>query len=115
MLLGGLGVLAEHTLHGGRRDAMAFGYLAETLALAAVLFDSGAVQNQRLTADVLTFETGAPHAGAHPFDDQTAFKLSDGADDHDDSPAQRAAGVDVFPEADVLDADPIQLVEHIEE
>src|ERR1035437_367594 len=115
MLLGGLGVLVEHTLHGGRRDAMTFGDLAQTLALAAVLLDSGTVQYQRLTADVLTFEPGAPHAGAHPFDDQTAFKLSDGADDHDDGTAQRAAGVDVFPEADILDADAIQLVEHIEE
>src|SRR5664280_2892778 len=105
----------EHMLHGGRRDAVAFGDLSKALATLTVLLDSRTVQYQRLTADVLTFEPGAPHAGAHPFDDQTAFKLSDGADDHDDSPAQRAAGVDVFPEADVLDADPIQLVEHIEE
>src|ERR1035437_313590 len=115
MLLGGLGVLAEHTLHGGRRDAMAFGDLAQTQALAAVLLDSGTVQYQRLAADVLTLQTSAPHAGAHPFDDQTAFKLSDGADDHDDGPTQRAAGIEVFPEADVLDADPIQLIQHIEE
>src|ERR1035437_5069198 len=115
MLLCGLGVLAEHTLDSGRRDAMAFGDLSKALATLTVLFDSGTVQYQRLTADVLTFEPGAPHARAHPFDDQTAFELSDGADDHDDSPAQRAAGIDVFPEADVLDPDPIQLVEHIEE
>ena len=32
-----------------------------------------------ITADVLAFETGAPHAGAHPFDDQVALQLSDGA------------------------------------
>src|ERR1035437_2358575 len=94
---------------------MAFCDLSQALAPAAVLFDSGTVQYQRLTADVLTFEPGAPHAGAHPFDDQAALEFGDGADDHDDGPAQRTAGVDVFPGADVLDADPIQLVEHIEE
>ena len=115
MLPCGWGVLAEHTLDGGCRYAMAFRDLSQALASAAVFLDSGTVQYERLAADVLTFETSAPHAGAHPFDDQTAFKLSDGADDHDDGAAQRAAGVDVFPEADVLDTDPIQLVEHIEE
>ena len=104
MLLGGLGVLAEHALHSGRRYAMAFGDLSKALAPLTVLLDSGTVQYQRLAADVLTFETSAPHAGAHPFDDQAAFKLGDGADDHDDGAAQRAAGIDVFPEADVLDA-----------
>ena len=43
-----------------------------------------------------------------------AFELGDGADDDDDGPAQRAAGVDIFPEADELDSDPVQLVEHIQ-
>src|ERR1019366_2872127 len=100
MLLGGLGVLAEHTLHGGRRYAVAFCDLSQALAPTAVLFDSGTVQNQWLAADVLTFEAGSPHAGADPFDDQAALEFSDRADDHDDSPAQRAAGIDVFPEAD---------------
>jgi hypothetical protein len=30
----------------------------------------------------------------------------------DESAAQRSAGVDIFTEADVLDPDPIQLVQH---
>ena len=115
MLLGGLGVLAEHALHSGRRDAMALAISRRLWPRLAVLLDSGTVQYQRLAADVLTFETSAPHAGAHPFDDQAAFEFGDGADDDDDGAAQRAAGVDVFPEADVLDAYPIQLVQHIEE
>ena len=68
-----------------------------------------------ITADVLAFETGAPHAGAHPFDDQVALQLSDGADDDYDGPAQRTAGVDLFPERDELDAYPVQVVEHLEE
>jgi hypothetical protein len=53
-----------------------------------------------IAADVLAFETGAPHAGAHPFDDEVALQLSDGADDNHDGPAQRAAGVDLFAETD---------------
>ena len=82
---------------------MAFGDLAEALALAAVSLDCGVVQYQRIAADVLAFEPGAPHAGAHPLDDQVAFQFGDGADDDHDGPAQRAAGIDIFPEADVLD------------
>src|SRR5258708_4461394 len=94
---------------------MALGDLSKALATLTVLLDSGAIQYQRLTTDGLTFQTSAPHAGAHPFDDQAALELSDGADDYDDGAAQRAAGIDVFSEADVLNADPLQLVEHLEE
>src|ERR1035438_4624882 len=107
MLLGGWGVLAEHTLHGGRRDAMAFGDLSKALATLKVLLDGEIVQHQRSSADTLAFQARAPHAGAHPFNDQAAFEFGDGADDHDESPAKRAAGVDIFPERDVLDSDPI--------
>jgi hypothetical protein len=64
---------------------MTFGDLSQALAPAAVFLDIGTVQYQRLASDVLTFETSAPHAGAHPFDDQAAFKFGDGADDNDGS------------------------------
>jgi hypothetical protein len=94
---------------------MAPGDLSDALALAAVLLDGGTVQYQRLAADVLPFETSAPHAGADPLDDQAALEFGDGADDHDKSAAQRAAGVEIFPEADVLNPDPIQLVQDIKE
>ena len=47
----------------------------------------------------------APHAGAHSFDDQAAFQLSDGADDDNNRPAQWVAGVDLLSEADVFDVD----------
>ena len=83
---------------------MAFGDLPDALATLTVLLDGGVVQYQRSSADVLAFEPGAPHAGAHPFDDQVAFQFGDGADDDHDGPAQRAAGIDIFPEADVLDS-----------
>src|ERR1035441_4986683 len=68
-----------------------------------------------MVADVPAFEASAPHAGAHPFDDEVALKLSDGADDDHDGSAQRTAGVDLLPERDELDAYPVQVVEHIEE
>ena len=94
---------------------MAFGDLAQALAMLAVAYDRGMVQHQRIAADVLAFEAGAPHAGAHPFDDQVALQLSDGADDDYDGSAQRTAGVDLLPERDELDAYPVQVVEHIKE
>jgi hypothetical protein len=58
---------------------------------------------------VPAFETSTPHAGADSFDDQVAFELGDGSDDHDDGAAQRAARVDIFAEADELDVDPVEL------
>jgi hypothetical protein len=66
-------------------------------------------------ADVLTVETSAPHAGAHPFNDQAALEFGDGADNHDDGPAQRSGGIDVLPETDILHTNPIQLVQHLKE
>ena len=74
MLLDGWGVLAKHTLHRGRRDAMALGDLSDALSTLSVLLDGSTVQYQRLAADVLTFETSAPHAGSHSFDDQAALR-----------------------------------------
>ena len=94
---------------------MGFGDLAQALAILAVAVDGGVVELQRITADVLAFKTGAPHAGAHPFDDEVALKLCDGADDDHDGSAQRSAGVDLLAETDELDAYPVQVVEHIKE
>ena len=61
------------------------------------------------------FELGPPHAGAHPLDDQTALQLRDRTDDDHDRPAQGPAGVDLFAEADELDVEPDQFVQHLEE
>jgi len=83
---------------------MPFGDLAKTLALAAVTLDGSIVECQRLSADVLASEAGAPHAGAPPLDDQVAFEVGAGVDDEDKNAAPRSACIDVFPEADVLDA-----------
>ena len=94
---------------------MALGQLAEALAALPIPEDGGVVEVQRLASDVLAFELGPPHAGPHPLDDEAALEFSDGADDDDDRPAQRAAGVDLLAEADELDVQPVQLVQDFEE
>jgi hypothetical protein len=81
---------------------MTLRYFAKALALASVALDSGVVQFQRVAADVAAFEACAPHAGAYPPDDQVAFEFGNGADDDNDGSSQRPAGIDIFPEADVL-------------
>jgi hypothetical protein len=103
----------EHALYGSCRDAVAFGDLADTQATLTILLDSGTVQHQGCSADSLAVETCAPHPGTDSLDDEIAFKFGDGADDDDDGAAQRTAGVDLFPEADELDSDSIEFVEHI--
>jgi hypothetical protein len=58
---------------------MSFGDLAQALALAAVALDSGTVQYQWVSADMMALDPGAPHAGAHSFDNQVSFQLGNGA------------------------------------
>ena len=53
--------------------------------------NSSVMQHEGIAADMRSFETGAPHVGAHSLDDEAPFQLSDGADDDDDGAAQRAA------------------------
>jgi hypothetical protein len=72
-ILGGRSVFTQHTLYGGCGDAMAFGNLAQALAMLAIAYDRGMVQHQRIAADVLAFETGTPHAGSYTLYDQVAF------------------------------------------
>ena len=104
----GLGwLLSKDTLHRGGRDTMALCDLSDALATLPVLLDGEVVEYQRSSADSLAFQTGAPHSGAHPLDDQTAFQFCDGSDDDDDGSAQWAAGVDVLPERHELDPDPV--------
>jgi hypothetical protein len=89
---------------------MAFGDLAQALAMLAVADDRGMVQHQRIAADVLAFKAGAPHAGSDTLDDQVALQLGDSADDNHDGSAQRPAGVDLLAETDELDAYPVQVI-----
>ena len=93
---------------------MVSGDLPDAVALAAIAMDSFAVHGDRLPADMAAFEPGSPHAGTHPLDDQRAFEFSDRADDDDDSPAQRAARVDLLAKRDELDSQVIQLIEDLQ-
>ena len=81
----------DYAVGGGPGDAVCSGDLAETLPALAVSDDGFAIKIERPASDGSTFEAGAPHAGAHPFDDQVTFELGDGADDHHDGAAQRSA------------------------
>jgi hypothetical protein len=94
---------------------MASGDLSDALTMLTASLDGEVIEDQRSSADSLSFEPGAPHAGAHPLDDQVTFQFGDSTDDDYDGPAQRAAGIDILPEADVLDLEPVKLVEDIEE
>src|ERR1039457_5526571 len=94
---------------------MAFGDLSDTLALAAVSLDGEVIQDQRISTDVLAFEPCAPPARAPSLHDQGAFHPVGGTDDAHDGPAQRAASIDIFPEADVLDLETTELVQDFEE
>jgi hypothetical protein len=64
---------------------------------------------------MLALKLGPPHARPDPLDDETPLKLGDDPDDHDDRPAQRAAGVDLLAERDELDVQPVQFVQDFEE
>ena len=105
----------EHALYSGCRNAVAFGDLPYALPLAAFAVDGIAIDDQRSAADVPALEACTPHAGADPLDNKVAFEFGDGADDDDDGAAQRAARVDLLAEADELDIEAVQLVEHVEE
>jgi len=107
-------LLVNYPVKSGSRDTMSPGDLAQALAMLAVPNDSLAVQVERWTADVLALKPGAPHAAAHPFDDQAPLELGDRTDDDDDGPAQRAASVDLLAEADELDIKPAQFVQHFQ-
>ena len=85
------------------------------MATGAVAQDRIAIDVQRFTPDLPTFEFGPAHTGPDPFHDQVTFQLGDGADDDDHGPPQRAAGVDVLPEGNILDAQVVQFIEYFQE
>ena len=108
-------MLAEHAMDGSPADAVVPGDRTKAVAMAPVAQDSVTIESKRGPADVPAFEPCAAHAGTDPLDDQVAFELGDGSDDHHDGPAQRAVRIDRFTEADELDAEPVELVQHLEE
>jgi hypothetical protein len=94
---------------------MCLGDLAETLTSVAIVEDSNAIDVEWSTADMSSFQAGATHACAHPFDDEIPLQLGDGTDDDDNGSPQRAASIQVFTEADELDVEVVELVQHFEE
>ena len=79
-------LLLEESTYGGARDAMRFSDLAQALASSALLEHSNPIDIKWPPADMPALQPGATHSCPHPFDDEIAFELCDGAnDDHDGS------------------------------
>src|ERR1019366_10715445 len=95
-------LLTEHSLDGRAADKIALRQLSQAVTLLAVTMGGGTIEYQSFPPDMPAFELGPPHAGAHSLDDETALQLCDRADDDDDRPAQRTAGVDRFAEANEI-------------
>jgi len=74
-----------------------------------------AIDIERRPAETAAFQLGPPHAGPYSLDNKVAFQLGDGADDDDQGATQRPAGVDVLPERDELDPEPVELVEYLQQ
>jgi len=102
-------------MDGSSGSAVFPGDLTKTHTALSILADRFAIEIESRPSDVPAFKTSAPHAGADSLDDQIAFKFRDRSDDHNDGAAQRAARIDLFAEADELDVEPVELVEHFEE
>jgi len=102
-------------MDGGTGDEVGLRQLAQALTTLTVPEDGGPVQSQRFAPDVPAFELGASHAGAHPLDDQVALEFSDCPDNDDDRPAQWPSRIDLLSEADELDVEAVQLIQHVEE
>src|ERR1022692_3606821 len=100
-------------MDGRSGDQVALRQLSQAVTLLAVTMDGGAVEDQGLPSDVPAFELGPPHAGAHPLDDEAALEFSDCTDDDHNGPAEWAAGVDLFAEADELDVHPVKLIQQL--
>jgi hypothetical protein len=73
------------------------------------------VDDQGFAPDMPAFQLGAAHAGPNPLDDQVALQFSDHTNNDDHGAAQWAAGVELFPEADELDVEMIQFIQHLQE
>jgi hypothetical protein len=94
---------------------MDLGQFTQAEAMGTIPQQSFMIDVEPWPADMLTFKLGSPHASPDALHYQVAFQFSDGADDDDDGAAQWTAGVDVFPEADELDAEVIQFIQHFQE
>ena len=108
-------MLLKHAVDGSAGDKVALRQLAETVAPLTVPQDSVAIKNKWFTSDVAAFELGPPHASPYSLDDEVALQFGDGSDDDHNSSAQGTTSVDLFAEADELDVEPVEFVQHFEE
>ena len=108
-------MLVKNAMNGGAGDSVGLRQLSQTSTLAAIPQDADAIEVEWFAANVAAFQLGAAHASAQPLDDEVAFEFRNGADDHDDGPAQWACGVELLPETDKLDMEMIEFVQHFEE
>ena len=107
--------LSEQAMDGGSADSITFRKLSQAVSSLPIPQDRGAIKNQRCSSDVPAFEFRPPHAGTNSLDDQAALQLRDRTDDDHHCPAQRPTGIDLLLEADELDVEPVQFIEHLEE
>jgi hypothetical protein len=94
---------------------MRLGDLTQTLAPSALLENSNAIDIEWPPADMPSLQPCPAHSCPHPFDDEIPFEFCDGADDDHDGPPERAACIKILAEADELDVEMIEFVEHLEE
>ena len=102
--------LPDYPADSSPRDLEGLGDLAEALATSTVTKQGGPVDVERPATDMPALESGAPHTGPDPLDDQVPLQLRDGSDDNDNGPTQRTAGIEVLTEADKLDAEMVELI-----
>lgn len=67
------------------------------------------------TENSYAIDVDRPVSDLPAFDDQVLFEPSDRADDDHEGAAKRTIGVDVLAEADVLDVEVVQLIQHFRE
>ena len=94
---------------------MSFGDLGERESALTVTQHGSTIDVERCAPDPDAFQLRSAHAGTDTFDDQITLEFSDGADDDQHGPAERTAGIDIFPERNELDVAMLQLVDHFQE
>ena len=93
---------------------MHLGQFAQTEAMGTIAEQGLAIYVESGTANVQAFHFCSPHAGPHAFDNKVAFEFGDGADDDDHGTAQRPAGVEILPEAEELNVQMVEFVQHFQ-
>jgi hypothetical protein len=107
--------LLENATNAGFRNLMSLRNLAQAETALAVTQYRITVNTQRRTTDLPSFQPRPPHSCLDPFHNRLPLDLSYRANDYDHSPAKRTSCVDVFSQADELDAEVVKFIEHFQE